>query len=68
MKDYKSIKNRSAKRLYSALIMLEQYNFEEGLEWGKDGIDPIKGNSKIKWLQKSQDIIRNYIDKKWGEK
>ena len=66
MRDYRSIKKRAKDRLYSALIMLEQYNFEEGMEWGKEGIDPIKGNSKIKWLNKCQDIVRNYIDEKWG--
>jgi hypothetical protein len=68
MKDYLSIKKRAKDRLYSALIMLEQYNFEQGLEWGKDGVDPIKGNSKIEWLDKCQNIVRDYIDKKWGEK
>lgn len=66
MRDYISIKKRAKNRLFSALIMLEQYNFTEGLEWGKPGIDPIKGNSRIKRLSRCQDIVRNYINEKWG--
>lgn len=66
MYNYTYYKNEAKTRLGAALAMLEQYTFREGLEWGKDGINPIEGNTRTKQLKKCEDIIRKYINEKWG--
>lgn len=66
MHNYTYYKTEAKTRLSAALAMLELYTFKEGLEWGKDGVNPVKGNTRTHWLKKCEDIVKKYINEKWG--